>query len=89
MAQRWPTSPEYYNSAIVVSGEGETIANYRKSSLYMVDETWALEGQGFFGGYLPGLGHTAIGICKSYTTHVEALPVSCQRLTNNLGMDIK
>lgn len=74
VAQRWPTSPEYYNSAIVVNGEGETIANYRKSSLYMVDETWALEGQGFFGGYLPGLGHTAIGICMDINPYKFEAP---------------
>lgn len=61
---KWPTGPEYYNSAIVVNGDGETIANYRKSFLYATDETWALEGdQGFFAGDIPGLGSTAMGIC--------------------------
>ncbi|OLN84910.1 Protein N-terminal amidase [Colletotrichum chlorophyti] len=44
VSNNWPTGPEYYNSAIVVNGEGETIANYRKSFLYYTDETWALEG---------------------------------------------
>ncbi|KAF4780479.1 N-terminal amidase [Colletotrichum scovillei] len=63
VSQNWPTSPEYYNAAIVVNEEGETIANYRKSFLYYTDETWALEGDGFFDGYLPGLGNTSIGIC--------------------------
>jgi protein N-terminal amidase len=60
---KWPTDPEYYNAALVVSPDGETAANYRKSHLYYTDETWALEGQGFFAGRLPGLGKTAIGIC--------------------------
>lgn len=61
---KWPTDPEYYNAAIVVNQEGETIANYRKTHLYYTDETWALEGpNGFFRGRLPGLGRTAIGIC--------------------------
>lgn len=61
---KWPTSPEYYNSAIIVNGNGETIANYRKSFLYYTDETWALEGgEGFFEGCLPGLGNAAMGIC--------------------------
>jgi protein N-terminal amidase len=61
----WPTGPEYYNSTIVVNGDGETVANYRKSFLYYTDETWALEGnRGFFDGHLPGLGNTSIGICK-------------------------
>ncbi|KJR83788.1 amidase [Sporothrix schenckii 1099-18] len=64
VAQKWPTSPEFYNSAIIVNQDGETIANYRKSFLYAVDETWALEGQdGFFDGYVEGLGDVAMGIC--------------------------
>lgn len=68
VAQKWPTSPEYYNSLIVVNGEGETVANYRKSFLHHMDETWALEGpEGFFEGYISGLGHCCIGICKSST----------------------
>jgi predicted amidohydrolase len=63
--KQWPTPPEYYNSAILINGDGETIANYRKSFLYAIDETWALEGKPhFFSDYIPGLGHTAIGICK-------------------------
>lgn len=64
VAPKWPTSPEYYNSAIVVNPDGETIANYRKSFLYYTDETWALEGNGFYSGFLPRLGRTSIGICK-------------------------
>ncbi|KAI1390823.1 carbon-nitrogen hydrolase [Hypoxylon trugodes] len=61
---KWPTSPEHYSSAIIINGEGETIGNYRKSFLYYTDETWALEGQdGFWEGYIPGLGHTSMGIC--------------------------
>lgn len=61
----WPTGPEYYNSAIIVNGDGETVANYRKSFLYSVDESWALEGKhGFFQGHVRGLGQTAMGICK-------------------------
>ncbi|KAL6849512.1 hypothetical protein ACO1O0_009053 [Amphichorda felina] len=64
VSAKWPTSPEYYNSAIVVNEDGETIANYRKSFLYYTDETWALEGdEGFYGGFIPGLGKTSIGIC--------------------------
>ncbi|CAK7243044.1 MAG: hypothetical protein STHCBS139747_004552 [Sporothrix thermara] len=64
LAENWPASPEYYNSAVFVSKDGETIANYRKSFLYAVDETWALEGpDGFFDGYISGLGNVAIGIC--------------------------
>lgn len=62
---KWPADPEYYNSAITVNSEGETVANYRKTHLYYTDERWALEGpSGFFGGYLSGVGHVAMGICK-------------------------
>ncbi|KAF6819777.1 N-terminal amidase [Colletotrichum sojae] len=70
----WPTGPEYYNSAIVVNEEGETIANYRKSFLYYTDETWALEGDGFFDGFIPGLGNTSIGICKSLSPYKFQAP---------------
>ncbi|KAK1599761.1 carbon-nitrogen hydrolase [Colletotrichum navitas] len=67
VSNNWPTGPEYYNSAIVVNGDGETIANYRKSFLYYTDETWALEGNnGFYEGWIPGLGNTSIGICNPY-----------------------
>ncbi|KAK2594906.1 hypothetical protein QQS21_007354 [Conoideocrella luteorostrata] len=69
-ALKWPTNPEYYNAAIVVNGEGETVANYRKSHLYYTDETWALEGPaGFFYGNLEGLGRTAMGICMDLNPH--------------------
>lgn len=34
----------YYNSLVVVDGNGEVLVNYRKSFLYYTDETWALEG---------------------------------------------
>jgi protein N-terminal amidase len=64
VSDRWPANPEYYNSALVVNSDGDTIANYRKSHLYYTDETWALEGpSGFYAGRIPGLGRTAIGIC--------------------------
>lgn len=59
-----PTGPEYYNAAVVVNRDGDTVANYRKSHLYYTDETWALEGpDGFYQGQFPRLGHVAIGIC--------------------------
>jgi protein N-terminal amidase len=62
---KWPANPEYYNSAITVNRAGATIGNYRKSHLYYTDETWALEGHGFFGGIIEGLGDVSMGICKS------------------------
>jgi len=68
VSEIWPASPEYYNSAITVNADGETIANYRKTFLYCRDETWALEGlDGFYDGEIPGLGNVAIGICKWLT----------------------
>jgi protein N-terminal amidase len=56
-------SPKYYNSALIVNGEGETVGNYRKSFLHRTDETWASESpSGFFQGGLPGLGNIGLGI---------------------------
>ncbi|KAJ4010319.1 hypothetical protein NW752_004993 [Fusarium irregulare] len=75
VSPKWPTGPEYYNSAIVVNGDGETIGNYRKSFLYYTDETWALEGgQGFFEGFIPGLGNTSIGICMDLNPYKFEAP---------------
>lgn len=68
--------PEYFNSAILVNSDGETITNYRKTFLYPLDETWACEGTGFFGGHITGLGNTAIGICKL----PSRTPVTCTYL---------
>lgn len=72
VSPKWPTGPEYYNSAIVVNEDGETIANYRKAFLYYTDESWALEGnKGFYEGMIPGLGRTSIGICKLSSPHLH------------------
>ena len=63
VSKRWPTSPEYYNSAIIVNGEGETVGNYRKRFLHHTDETWALEGKGgFFSKKVSNLGRVAMGL---------------------------
>ncbi|KAF4452897.1 hypothetical protein F53441_4323 [Fusarium austroafricanum] len=75
LSARWPANPEYYNSTIVVNAEGETIANYRKSFLYYTDESWALEGnEGFFEGYIVGLGNTSIGICMDLNPYKYEAP---------------
>ncbi|KAK8062361.1 N-terminal amidase [Apiospora hydei] len=72
---KWPTSPEYYNSCIIINGEGETVGNYRKNFLYYTDESWALEGQeGFYEGYIPGLGHTSMGICMDINPYKFEAP---------------
>lgn len=74
---KWPASPEYYNSAITVNREGETIANYRKTFLYYTDETWALEGpDGFFDGEIDGLGNVAMGICMDINPYKFEAPWS-------------
>jgi hypothetical protein len=87
VSPKWPASPEYYNSAITVNREGETIANYRKSFLYYTDETWALEGpDGFFDGHIEGLGNVAMGICKLHTESFEREYIACsmqQKIANN------
>ncbi|UKZ70225.1 uncharacterized protein TrAtP1_011217 [Trichoderma atroviride] len=74
-ALNWPTDPQYYNSAITVNGDGETVANYRKVHLYYTDETWALEGShGFLGQRIPGLGQTAMGICMDLNPYKFEAP---------------
>lgn len=60
--QNWPSSPEYYNSAIVVNRDGEIVGSYRKKHLFSIDETWALEGkEGFYAGEIAGV-RSALGI---------------------------
>ncbi|KAB5531353.1 carbon-nitrogen hydrolase [Coniochaeta sp. 2T2.1] len=64
MRDKWPASPEYYDSAIMVNGDGENVLNYRKRFLYKTDETWALEGDGgFHEADIAGLGKTVVGMC--------------------------
>ncbi|TVY29054.1 Protein N-terminal amidase [Lachnellula hyalina] len=75
VSPKWPAGPEYYNSAITVNAEGETIANYRKSFLYYTDETWALEGpRGFYSGEIDGLGKVAMGICMDLNPYKFEAP---------------
>ncbi|KAI5461278.1 hypothetical protein BGZ63DRAFT_404151 [Mariannaea sp. PMI_226] len=81
--------PEYYNSAIVVNEDGETIANYRKSFLYDTDETWAQEGdRGFYDGFIPGLGNVSIGICMDLNPYKFQAPWHAFEFANHvLRMD--
>jgi predicted amidohydrolase len=88
-SSKWPTGPEYYNSALIVNRDGETIANYRKSFLYAVDETWALEGgDGFYEGHVPGIGHVSMGICKTFPASAITSLFPCANF-DDLGMDLK
>ncbi|KAJ4306298.1 hypothetical protein N0V88_001097 [Collariella sp. IMI 366227] len=75
VSAKWPTAPEYYNSALVVNGDGENVGNYRKSFLYYADEIWALEGpDGFFKGRVSGLGTVALGICTDLNPYKLEAP---------------
>jgi predicted amidohydrolase len=70
---KWPTSPEYYNSAIMVNDEGETVFNYRKNFLDGVDQVWALEsGEGFFDSEIQGVGRVcvALGVDLKYVVSI-------------------
>lgn len=55
--------PGFYNSLMMVSREGETMVNYRKTHLFTTDETWAMDGSGFAAQWVPGVGQVAVGIC--------------------------
>ncbi|RDL35217.1 uncharacterized protein BP5553_07148 [Venustampulla echinocandica] len=74
VSPKWPAGPEYYNSAITVNPDGETVANYRKSFLYYTDETWALEGSGFYSGTIDDLGNVAMGICMDLNPYKFEAP---------------
>ncbi|KAK4163621.1 carbon-nitrogen hydrolase [Cladorrhinum sp. PSN259] len=63
-----------YNSLVFVGKDGEVAANYRKSFLYYTDETWALEGDGFYQGELEGLGKVATGICMDINPYKFEAP---------------
>ena len=52
-----------YNSAVLVTRDGNVATNYRKTFLFTTDLSWASEGQGFFAGDVEGLGRVALGIC--------------------------
>ncbi|KAK4156296.1 carbon-nitrogen hydrolase [Chaetomidium leptoderma] len=68
------SAPETYNALIVVNSGGEKLANYRKSFLYYTDDTWALEGQGFYGGKLGSFGQAALGICMDINPYKFEAP---------------
>jgi predicted amidohydrolase len=71
-----PRGQDFYNSLIVVNGDGETVANYRKSHLYYTDETWAKEGGGFYQGEIQDLGKVAMGICMDINPYKFQTPWS-------------
>ncbi|KAJ9161216.1 Carbon-nitrogen hydrolase [Coniochaeta hoffmannii] len=75
-ARKEPSGEDHYNSLIVVNGDGETVANYRKSFLYYTDETWAKEGGGFYQGEIQDLGTVAMGICMDINPYKFQTPWS-------------
>ncbi|KAI1824630.1 carbon-nitrogen hydrolase [Xylaria intraflava] len=74
VSERWPTSEEYYNSAIIVNEDGDICGHYRKSHLYYTDESWALEGSGFFNDPIDGIGQVAMGICMDINPYKFEAP---------------
>ncbi|KAM3526560.1 hypothetical protein NHJ13051_003400 [Beauveria bassiana] len=80
----WPADPEYYNSAIIIDGDGDIVGNYRKSHLYYTDETWALEGgAGFYTGHVRGLGHLVLGICMDINPYKFEAPWEAYEFSNH------
>ncbi|KAK0719951.1 carbon-nitrogen hydrolase [Lasiosphaeris hirsuta] len=72
--RRQRSTPEFYNSLIVVNGDGETVANYRKTFLYYTDMTWAAEGKGFYAGEIEDFGKVAMGICMDINPYKFEAP---------------
>jgi protein N-terminal amidase len=64
----------YYNSAIIVNADGETIANRRNALIYYNDDKkWALEvPNGFFDGVISSLGNVALGTYKWQATDFKS-----------------
>lgn len=52
-----------YNSMILVDPTGATVHVHRKHLLYVTDESWATEGDGFACLEVPGLGRCSFAIC--------------------------
>jgi len=66
-----------FNSTVTVAPDGEILAHYRKSFLYVTDETWASEGSGFYAGVLPLRGvpcRVAMGICMDINPYKFQAP---------------
>ncbi|TLD24055.1 hypothetical protein PspLS_06857 [Pyricularia sp. CBS 133598] len=89
----WTPTSQYFNSLLLVSEEGETLANYRKQHLYYTDETWCAEGTGgFFQGEVDGIGRTAMGICKQAvqlgSKNFDQQVASPTNIHSPAGMDI-
>lgn len=77
-----------YNSLVFVDRTGETVAHTRKTFLYYTDETWALEGQGFFAGDVR-LGSSlkakkvAAGICMDINPYKFEAPWTAYEFANH------
>jgi protein N-terminal amidase len=84
-----PSSPNptvvRYNSAVMVSPQGNVIANYRKHHLYTTDETWAAPGgEGFLTAYEERLGRFAMGICMDLNPERFLAPFNKYEFANHV-----
>ncbi|KAL7269057.1 hypothetical protein RUND412_008294 [Rhizina undulata] len=85
-----PSSPQgftsKYNSAVLVSPQGNVLANYRKHHLFTTDELWAEEGkEGFFAESIPGcLGNVSMGICMDLNPHRFTAPFEKYEFANHV-----
>lgn len=52
-----------YNSALVISADGEVAGVYRKTLLFAADEMWATPGAGAYPVFDTGSGRFGVGIC--------------------------
>ncbi|KAF5658042.1 amino-terminal amidase, partial [Fusarium denticulatum] len=67
--------PNNYNSALVINGEGETVANYRKRFLASIDERWARNGQdNFLSRLIPKLGMVLMGVSSDMELIIPSAP---------------
>ncbi|KAF8463652.1 carbon-nitrogen hydrolase [Kalaharituber pfeilii] len=74
-----------YNSAVLVSPQGNVVTNYRKHFLFSTDETWAEEGkQGFFAGDVQGIGKIAMGICMDLNPYKFLAPFDRYEFANHV-----
>jgi len=68
----------------MIGPDGDDVAHFRKTHLYYTDETWALEGDGFFGDHITGLGQTAMGICMDIKSVFSIPPLPLVECNVNL-----
>lgn len=74
-----------YNSAVLVSPQGNVIANYRKHHLFVTDENWATPGKdGFYVGEDSKFGRFAMGICMDLNPCRFQAPFEAYEFSNHI-----